>query len=180
MDAAMDARFAQLARYASSSGVEGILFTCSAFGSSIEKVKAEHPNMPVLKPNEAMMEQAVRIGGKIGVLSVFEPTVPSIVRELADTAESAGRSGDMDVTARYVPGALDILHSGNEDAYNKAVAAAAANLNEELGGCDAMVLAMFSMACCGPEVSAVLGPKVQTLTSPNSAVEKMRMLVENK
>lgn len=176
LDAAMDRRFSNLANYARDSGADGILFTCSAFGSCIEKVKAEHPDIPVLKPNEAMMEEAVRIGGNIGVLSVFEPTVPSIVRELADVAEAQGRTDQVKITARFIPGALDILRSGEEERYNNLVAEAAEQLHQEIN-CDVMLLAMFSMACCGPTVAARLGPEVQTLTSPTSAVEKIRRLL---
>src|SRR5918997_287660 len=55
---AMTERFLALARYAAGTGAEGILFTCSAFGPSIEAVAAERAPMPVLKPNEAMVEEA--------------------------------------------------------------------------------------------------------------------------
>lgn len=34
-----------------------ILFSCSAFGSCIEKVKQQYPRNIVLKPNEAMLER---------------------------------------------------------------------------------------------------------------------------
>lgn len=101
LDEAMDKRFMDLANYARSCQVDGILFTCSAFGSSIEKVQADHNDIPVLKPNEAMMEEAVRYGGKIGVLSVFEPTVPSIQRELLHIAEEQGRCDAVDIQVQH-------------------------------------------------------------------------------
>eukprot|EP00658_Telonema_sp_P-2_P039680 TRINITY_DN28360_c0_g1_i1.p1 TRINITY_DN28360_c0_g1~~TRINITY_DN28360_c0_g1_i1.p1 ORF type:complete len:185 (+),score=58.82 TRINITY_DN28360_c0_g1_i1:129-683(+) len=159
-----------------SSNADGVLFTCSAFGSCIEQVKQKYPQMPVLKPNEAMMEEAVMIGGKIGVLSVFEPTVGSIVREMNEMAASLGK--EVDVTARFIPGALDILRGGDEARYNRVVADAAGEMRDEIE-CDVMVLAMFSMACCGPAVAARLGPEVPTLTSPVSAVEKMKRLLSS-
>src|SRR6195952_4420014 len=56
---AMTERFLQLGRYAAGTGADAILFTCSAFGSCIEAVAREQAPMPVLKPNEAMIEQAV-------------------------------------------------------------------------------------------------------------------------
>ena len=40
-----------------------------------------HAPMPVLKPNEAMIEQAVARGGKIGLLSTFPPTLASMPPE---------------------------------------------------------------------------------------------------
>jgi hypothetical protein len=57
---AMTARFLSLGRYAASTGADAILFTCSAFGPCIEAVAREHAPMPVLKPSEAMIEQAAR------------------------------------------------------------------------------------------------------------------------
>jgi hypothetical protein len=55
---AMTERFLSLGRYAASTGADAILFTCSAFGPCIEAVARAHAPMPVLKPNEAMIEQA--------------------------------------------------------------------------------------------------------------------------
>jgi len=55
---AMTARFLDLSGYAAGTGADGILFTCSAFGPCIEAVAARHAPMPVLKPNEAMVEEA--------------------------------------------------------------------------------------------------------------------------
>jgi hypothetical protein len=107
LDAAMDRRFAELAQYARGCNASGILFTCSAFGSCIEKVKSQNPDIPVLKPNEAMMEEAVKIGGRIGVLSVFEPTVSSIVHEMHATALALGRDVDVEIVARQFDCARD-------------------------------------------------------------------------
>src|ERR1700743_1928850 len=55
----MTDRFLTLGRYAVSTGANAILFTCSAFGPCIEAVARELAPMPVLKPNEAMIEQDV-------------------------------------------------------------------------------------------------------------------------
>jgi hypothetical protein len=54
----MTERFLRLGRYAAGTGADAILFTCSAFGPCIEAVARAHAPMPVLKPNEAMIEQA--------------------------------------------------------------------------------------------------------------------------
>src|SRR6202158_3475637 len=58
LSAGMTDRFLVLGRYAASTGADAILFTCSAFGPCIEAVAREHAPMPVLKPSEAMIEQA--------------------------------------------------------------------------------------------------------------------------
>ena len=78
---AMTERFLRLGRYAAGTGSDAILFTCSAFGPCIEAVARAHAPMPVLKPNEAMIEQAVAKGRKIGLLSTFPPTLASMPPE---------------------------------------------------------------------------------------------------
>src|SRR5690606_23694636 len=63
LDAAMHERFETLTAYAERTGAQGILFTCSAFGPCIEAAAARRPHMPVLKPNEAMIADAVQACG---------------------------------------------------------------------------------------------------------------------
>src|SRR3712207_6223753 len=70
----MTERFLTLARYAAGTGAAGILFTCSAFGPCIEAVARDLAPMPVLKPNEAMVEEAGAVGGAIGLLRSEEHT----------------------------------------------------------------------------------------------------------
>ena len=60
---AMTQRFLDLSRYAVRCGADGILFTCSAFGPCIDVCAAELAPIPVLKPNEAMIEEAIASSG---------------------------------------------------------------------------------------------------------------------
>ena len=86
---AMMERFLALARYARLSGSDAILFTCSAFGPCIEACARELPAIPVLKPNEAMIEEAVALTGargRIGVVATFAPTLASMPPEFAAAA----------------------------------------------------------------------------------------------
>src|SRR3954466_9673619 len=71
---AITERFLNLGRYAIPTGSDAILFTCSAFGPCIEAVARAHAPMPVLKPNEAMIEQAVAPGRRVGLPSPLGPT----------------------------------------------------------------------------------------------------------
>src|SRR6185503_11697563 len=60
-------RVSQLARYALKCKADAILYTCSAFGEAIEAV-ARWSSIPVLKPNEAMFDEALERGGNLGML----------------------------------------------------------------------------------------------------------------
>jgi hypothetical protein len=77
----MTERFLTLARYAADTGADGILFTCSAFGPCIEACAQDLAPMPVLKPNEAMIEEAITKGKRIGLLVTFAGTIPSMIPE---------------------------------------------------------------------------------------------------
>ena len=76
----MTERFLTLARYAAGTGADGILFTCSAFGPCIEACARDLAPMPVLKPNEAMIEEAITKGKRI-VWSVDNLEVAKLVAE---------------------------------------------------------------------------------------------------
>ena len=114
---AMTERFLRLGRYAAGTGADAILFTCSAFGTCIEAVAREQAPMPVLKPNEAMIEQAVGKGRRIGLLSTFPPTLVSmppefprsveIVPKLAEGAMAALDRGDRAEHDRLVGGSVE-------------------------------------------------------------------------
>src|SRR6478752_3948515 len=84
---AMTERFLELGRYAAGTGSDAILFTCSAFGPCIEAVARAQARMPVLKPNEAMIEQAAARGHRIGWLSTCPPALVSMPPEFRSSVE---------------------------------------------------------------------------------------------
>ena len=159
-------RFDALGRYALSFGADGILFTCSAFGPAIERVAAAHP-IPVLKPNEAMFAEALAIGGKIGMLATFEPSIPSMAAEFEADAATAG--AQVWLESVFVPGAMAALLAGKRDHHDALVAQAAA----ALAHCNAIMLAQFSMAPAAGRLRERL-PAMPVLTSPGAAVAAMK------
>jgi Asp/Glu/hydantoin racemase len=160
---AMTARIEWLAAYAAATGAAAILFTCSAFGGAIEAAAAARPRMPVLKPNEAMFEAALRHGRRIGMLATFEPSIASMEHEFRDMADDT-----TEIRSHYVPGAMAALRAGDIEAHNRLVAEAAPRLR----GCDAILLAQFSTARAEEAVKAVA--ECPVLTSPGSAVLKLK------
>jgi Asp/Glu/hydantoin racemase len=155
---AMTGRFLSLGRYAAGAGADAILFTCSAFGSCIEAVAREHAPMPVLKPNEAMIEQAAARGRRIGLLATFAPTLASMPGEFP---------GSIQVVPKLAAGALAALDRGDRAEHDRLVAEAA----RELSGCDLIALAQYSMAPAAALVAEASGRPV--LTTPDSAVQKL-------
>jgi Asp/Glu/hydantoin racemase len=162
LSAAMTERFLKLGRYAAGTGADGILFTCSAFGPCIEAVARAHAPMPVLKPNEAMIEQAVARGRRIGLLSTFPPTLVSMPPEFP---------GSIEVVPKLAGGALAALDRGDRATHDRLVVEASKDLRD----CDLIALAQYSMAPAAAEVAEATGRPV--LTTPDSAVRKLKMML---
>ncbi|MDQ0512935.1 aspartate/glutamate racemase family protein [Ancylobacter amanitiformis] len=160
-------RIVGLARYARSTGADGILFTCSAFGSAIATA-ARLLDIPVLKPNEAMFEAAMDQGSKVAMIVTFAPAQASMEAEFAEEAERLGSAARL--TSFVAEGAMAALRAGDAPAHHALVAEQARAIN----GFDAIMLAHFSTAPAAAAVRAAVS--VPILTSPEAAVAKLRRL----
>jgi aspartate/glutamate racemase len=166
LDAAMHARFQRLAQYAVDTGAQGILFTCSAFGPCIEAVARRHAGIPVLKPNEAMVAEAVQGQSqgpdKLGLIATFAATLVSMPPEFP--------SG-IALDAVLAEGALEALNAGDTERHDALIAAQAIALRER--GCTRIALAQFSMARARAACEQASGLPV--LTTVDSAVRALRL-----
>ncbi len=162
MPANMTERFLTLARYAASTGADGILFTCSAFGPCIEACQQDLAPLPVLKPNEAMIEEAVAIGPRIGLLATFGPSLDTL------PAEFTAARPDAVITTALAHGALNALDRGDGAEHDRLAAEAARSLAD----CDVIALGQFSLARAAAAVAQATGKPV--LTTPDSAIRKLR------
>jgi Asp/Glu/hydantoin racemase len=165
LDEAMTARFEALAGYAIGTGVSGILFTCSAFGPCIDAVARRWPDVPVLKPNEAMIADAVKAGRRIGLVASFAPTLSSMPQEFPANVE---------VVPVLAEGALHALTLGDAALHDRLVVEAAKRAAAQ--GCDVIALAQFSLARAAGEVAHAV--RVPVLTTVGSAVRLLRARVE--
>ncbi len=165
---AMTERFLTLARYAANTGADAILFTCSAFGPCIEACAEALAPMPVLKPNEAMIEEALALAGptgRIGLMASFAPTLASMPPEFAAAAPG------ITLVPCLAEGSLAALDRGDGAEHDRLAALAAAALKD----CDAIALSQFSLARAAEAVAQVTGKPV--LTTPDSAVRKLKRLL---
>lgn len=165
LDAAMHARFVRLADYAVDCGAQGILFTCSAFGPCIEAVARRHAGIPVLKPNEAMVEEAARGQGRLGLIASFAGTLQSMPPEFP---------ASVPLELALAEGALDALNAGDGAAHDALVAEQARALAAR--GCTRIALAQFSMARARAACEQATGLPV--LTTVDSAVRALRTRLE--
>ena len=161
LDAAMHERFQRLAQYAVDCGAQGILFTCSAFGPCIEAVARRHVGIPVLKPNEAMIDEVAQGQGRLGLIATFAPTLASMPPEFPRGTA---------IEPALAEGALDALNAGDTQQHDALIAAQAAALSKR--GCTRIALAQFSMARARAACETASGLPV--LTTVDSAVRALR------
>lgn len=162
LDEAMTERFIALADYAVSAGAQGLLFTCSAFGPCIEAVARRHGSVPVLKPNEAMIEEAIRLGRRIGLIATFAPTLQSMPIEFPASVE---------VLPVFAEGAMDALNAADFERHDALIVQAAQSA--VMQGAEVIALAQFSMARAESSMRAAVSQPV--ITTVGSAVRAMRL-----
>lgn len=165
--AELDDRILRLADYARGLAPDAILFTCSSFGTGIERA-ARRFDIPVLKPNEAMFEAALAAGRRIAMLYTFAPAAEGMAREFG-----AAAGCDAQLIPVLVPGALAALQAGDTQRHHQLVAEAGMRLTGTVA--DAVMLAHFSMSgAAGPVRAATPLP---VLTSPETAIARLRQLL---
>lgn len=166
---ALKERFMSLASYAQSAGADAILFTCSAFGEAIHLCK-EALSIPVLKPNEAMLEEALGHGGRIALLATFAPSIDSITEEIIAAAEL--RQMTVNVQSALASEAMAALQALDTARHDRLVS----ELVASVGDADVICFAQFSMTTGAPLCMALTDRPV--LTTPDSAVRKLRHILE--
>ncbi len=178
LDDTMIARFHTLAEYAKRCGADAILFTCSAFGPTIESVK-QTIGLPTLNPNEAMFDEALALcratrsahgtAARMGLMTTFGPSAAPLVIELEAAACKLNMPLAIDNTC--ATGAMEALNAGDFDTHDRLIVDRAVSLEK----CDVLMLGQFSMARAQGAVAAQLACPV--LTSPQSAVQRLRTLL---
>ena len=168
---AMFRRFELLGDYCVAAGATAILFTCSAFGEAIERVKRQHA-IPVLTPNEALFDEILLRRDRVALLSTFEPTVTALRQELGQMELAAGERADIDYFV--IPRALDVLFAGDKVTHDRLVLE---KVDEVAGlGYGAIAFGQFTLSMVAP--AARERTTLPILTTPDCAVRKLRNILE--
>jgi len=174
-------RFMTLGRYAAQArgargATAGILFTCSAFGPAIDRVKADL-SIPVVAPNEGAFEEALDIcravtgDGRIGLLLSFAGSLKPLSSEMLAMAAARGQAAP-EIVSGIAEGALEALQSGDAERHDRLIIERAGRMPPT----DVLIIGQFSMARAAPRVASCRTEAV--LTTPHAAVRKLRRLVE--
>lgn len=161
-------RIANFLRHAELGGADGIVFTGSTFGPTVEQVRGG-VGIPVLTADEGAAEAAVQAGQSILILSTAARSMPVVRRGLENAAARAGVMPA--IAAKVVEGAKAALDAGDMVRHNSLIRAAV----DEAKGYDVILFGQMSMEAAlegaGPEVAA------RIVTTPRASARKMRALL---
>jgi len=125
---------------AEKAGADYIMVTCSSIGRAVETA-AGLVDVPVLRVDRPMADQAVQAASKIGVIATLPTTLEPTADLINRRAEAAGKQ--IELTSRLCEGAFDALMSGDADQHDRRVAEALRELSDQV---EVIVLAQASMA----------------------------------
>ena len=167
--AEVEERLMHYARFAEQVGADVILEACSSVGELVSKMKAQ-VSIPVVRIDEAMAEEAVRRGTRLGVAATLPTTLQPTTRLLRLKAEVAGKQ--VEIVPLLIEGAYQKLMSGDREGHDNLLVE---KLQELARNTDAVVLAQASMARVLPRLPAAEQDKI--LVSPPLAMEQVKNVV---
>ena len=163
-------RVAGYIRSAEEAGATGILVTCSSIGPAVDAAQP-FAVLPVLRVDEAMVDEAIHAGERVGVLS----TLQSTLNPTSDLVRRRAAAGGLPirVTALVCEGAFAAVTAGDTEEHDRLVRNGLLQLSKDA---DVIILAQASMARIAASLSqADLG--VPVLSSPRSGVMRMAGLL---
>jgi Asp/Glu/hydantoin racemase len=125
---------------AAEAGADLVLVTCSSIGPAVDAARDFVP-VPVLRVDEAMTDEAVRLGNRVGVIATLTTTLEPTAALVERRARVTGK--DVEVVSYVCDGAFDALQAGDRDRHDELVREGVRRLAAEV---DVIVLAQASMA----------------------------------
>ena len=163
-------KFAQYAHNLEEAGVDLILLACSTFNYAAELARPMI-NTPIAQIDRPMMEEAVKVGKRVGMLATLETTVPSSERLLRIAASEANK--DVEIKTVLCSQAFVELQKGNTEAHNSILLEAIDNLSKEVDG---IVMAQISMSALAPYLT---NTKVPVFNSGDTGFGRVKSLLES-
>ena len=155
---------------AETAGADAVLVTCSSIGPGV--ALARHIfDVPIVRIDDALAEEAVRRAQTIGVLATLRTTLDPTTAQLRDKAAEAGKT--VKLVECLCEEAFPAVIAGDTETHDRILREALMN---DLNGVDLIVLAQASMA----RVVATLPPgalRAPVLSSPELAVLRARQMM---
>ncbi len=154
-------------------GAQAVLVTCSTTSPLVDHLQAQF-SIPIFKIDQAMIEQAVHLGGRIGVLATNRTTLEPTRQMLLAQAAKTGKK--IEYEESFIEGALDALLMGQPELHDRLVHQA---IREIRATVDVVVLAQASMARA-LETETVHHEGAPVLSSPYLALEQIGHIFQTK
>jgi len=155
---------------AEAAGADVVMVTCSSIGPGVALAQSLF-DLPVVRIDEAMAEEAVRKGTRIGVAATLRTTLEPTIELLKTKAAQAGR--EIEVVESLTDGAFEAVLAGDVATHDRILADA---LVRDLHDVDLIVLAQASMARVVNEMPAG-ALDVPVLSSPELAVRRAKQIL---
>lgn len=168
----MARRFGLLASFAEESGAEVVMLTCSSLAPLVDEAK-DIVKVPLLKVDEAMADEAVKLGERVGVIA----TAYTTLKPTSDLikARAAIKEKEIAVETVLCEGAFDALRRGDLETHDHAVKDKLSDLMERV---DVVVLAQASIARVVAQIPEV-ELRVPILSSPRLGVQRLKEKLES-
>jgi aspartate/glutamate racemase len=158
-------RLVSYAAFAKESGARTLLVTCSSIGEAAERARP-FAELPILRIDDPMAEQAVEAGPRIGVLATLGTTLGPTTRAVQRAA--ARRRLTREVVPHLCEGAFEALRGGDAAGHDALVLA---GLGELAAKVDVVVLAQASMA----RIVTAAAAEVPVLSSLRSGIAQLAL-----
>jgi aspartate/glutamate racemase len=170
--AEVEDRLIHYACFAEEVGADILLEACSSVGEVVTKMQAA-VSIPVVRIDEAMAEEAVRRGARLGVAATLPTTLGPTVRLLQMKARVADKQ--VEITPLLIEGAYQKLMAGDREGHDHLLVE---KLRELAYTTDVVVLAQASMARVLPGLP--LTERIKFLSSPRLAMERVTSILSER
>ena len=152
-------------------GADAVLNICSSVGEVADSVQtaAAYIGVPIVRIDEDMCREAVRLGSRIGVLA----TLPTTLEPTKGTINRVARSMGRHVT--LVDGLIDGAFGLDQAQFRRLLLEAAGKIIDQV---DVIVLAQGSMAYVEKDITAAYGKP--TLSSPRFGAAALKKALAEK
>jgi Asp/Glu/hydantoin racemase len=159
------ARLLSYVREAERAGADLLLLTCTSMGEGMAHVK-EFSSLPTLCITEPMMQQALALGTRVGIIGTVSTSPAQIIAPLLEEAERRGLTeDDLTIVVKVVEAAFEARGRGDTAEHDRLVSAALAEMASE-SEIDSILFAQASMTA-----TEFADPGVPVLTLGASAFE---------
>ena len=145
---------------------DAVLLTCTAYSPAVPEMQRRFPSVPIMAVDQMMVDKAIAMGPKIGVLATVKAGLDQQIEMLNDAARRVGVS--IEIVPSFHPDAMDALRRGDRDAHDRILLEALPKLLERV---DVALLAQVSMSPLAAKLPPDLPKPV--LSSPELAADRL-------